>query len=104
MKNFDCKQCKVSAERSIFLTKLFKKLSRSGEARTMDAEVVSKRIASARFPTPGNTWDHLVLFRLSDGTETELIAAAERFDGLTPGQRGSLTWEGDNILSFTEKE
>lgn len=103
MKSFDCKQCKVSAQRSIFLTGLFKKLSRGGEERTDTATVISRRMASARFPTPGNTWDHLVKFTLSDGRETELFTTAEQFQALAEGDRGTLTWEGETFLRF-EKE
>lgn len=104
MKSYDCKQCKVAADRSIFLTNLFKKLSRGGKERTADATVISRRLASARFPTQGSTWDRWVKFSLADGSETELIADATKYDSLTEGQRGTLTWQGDTILSFEQKE
>lgn len=104
MRNFDCKQCKVSAERSIFLTKLFKKLSRSGEAHTEAGVVLSKKLTSARFPTPGSTWDHLVTFQLQNGNHQELIVPEELFSQLTPGKTGTITWEGENLLSFDERE
>ena len=100
MKTFDCKTCKVSAERGIFLTNFFKKLRRGGETRTEEATVVSKRFASARFPTQGNTWDRWVKFTLADGTQLELIAPEAEFEGLSQGQQGILTWEGDNLLRF----
>ena len=100
MKSFDCKQCKVSAERSIFLTGLFKKLSRSGKERNEEATVASRRVASARFPTPGNTWDYLVKFVLSDGSEAELCATKAQYHSLTEGQTGILTWEGETFLAF----
>ena len=100
MKSFDCKQCKVSADRSIFLTNLFKKLTRKGESRTSAATVVSRRLMSARFPTQGSTWDHLVTFRLEDGTETELFVTEEIYHALTPGMEGTLTFQGDELISF----
>ena len=100
MKNFDCKQCKVSADRSIFLTNLFKKITRKGESRTAAARVVSRRLMSARFPTQGSTWDHLVTFRLEDGTETELFVTEEMYHSLTPGQKGTLSWNGDELATF----
>lgn len=100
MKSFDCKQCKVSADRSIFLTNLFKKLSRNGREQTADATVFARRMASARFPTPGNTWDHIVTFTLSDGAQVELFASEAQFDTLTEGQTGTLTWEGERLLGF----
>lgn len=104
MKSYDCKQCKVSADRSIFLTNLFKKLGRSGKERTADATVISKRLASARFPTPGSTWDHWIKFSLADGAEVELIAAVEQFETLEDGLSGMLTWEGETLLSFEPTE
>lgn len=103
MKSYDCKQCKVSAERSIFLTNLFKKLSRGGKEQTADAAVFSRRMASARFPTPGNTWDYWVKFILADGTQTELIVTEAQYHTLTEGMQGTLTWEGETFLTFEVK-
>lgn len=104
MKSFDCKQCKVAAERSIFLTRLFKKLGRGGKQRTAEATYLSHRLLTARFPTPGSTWDHWVTFSLADGTKIELIAQEDIFQFLTPGQSGILTWEGESFLAFVRKE
>lgn len=104
MKNYDCKQCKVAADRSIFLTNLFKKLFRSGKEQTSEATVLSQRLASARFPTQGNTWDHWVKFSLAEGTEIEIITPEAVFQTLSPGQTGVLTWEGESFLSFDRKE
>ena len=100
MKSFDCKQCKVAADRSIFLTSLFKKLSRRGKEQTAEATVIGKRMTSARFPTPGNTWDRLVKFRLADGTEQELYVTEAQFNTLIQGDSGTLTREGDTLLRF----
>lgn len=103
MKNYDCKQCKVSADRSVFLTNLFKKLTRGGKEQTADAAVFSRRIASARFPTKGSTWDYWVKFILADGSETELIVTEELYGTLTEGRQGTLTWEGETLLNFEVK-
>lgn len=100
MKNYDCKQCKVAADRSIFLTNLVKKLFRSGKEQTDTATVVSRRIASARFPTQGSTWDHWITFRLSDGSEAELLTPEEVFRTLPEGASGSLTWQDDSFVRF----
>lgn len=104
MKNYDCKQCKVAAERSIFLTNLFKKLFRGGKQQTSEATVLSRRLASARFPTQGNTWDYWMTFELEDRNTLELLASKEVFDGLQAGQSGILTWSGDTLLRFDPKE
>lgn len=104
MKNYDCKQCKVAAERSIFLTGLFKKLSRSGKKRWSEATVLSRRMASAWFPTPGSTWDYLVTFGLSDGSRVELHTMEAEFQVLQEGLAGTLAWEGENLLQFDSKE
>lgn len=100
MKSYDCKQCKVAADRSIFLTNLVKKLFRSGKEQTDTATVTSRRLASARFPTQGSTWDHWITFRLSDGSERELLTPEEVFHGLPENASGSLTWQGENFVSF----
>lgn len=100
MKNYDCKQCKVAAERSIFLTNLFKKLFRGGKQQTSEATVLSRRLASARFPTQGNTWDRWIKFSLADGREIEVIVPEEVFRDLPDAQNGTLTWEGETFLSF----
>ena len=99
MKNFDCKQCKVSADRSIFLTNLFKKLTRRGETQTLTATVVSKRLMSARYPTQGSTWDHLVTFR-TEGGDMELYVSEEFYHAANPGASGTLTRQGDELVSF----
>ena len=104
MKSYDCKQCKVAADRSIFLTSLFKKLGRGGKERTAEATVLSKWLASARVPTQGNTWYRGVKFSLADGSEVELITTDDQFETLTEGQSGALTWEGETFLTFTRKE
>ena len=104
MKSYDCKQCKVSADRSIFLTNLVKKLGFGSKKRRSEATVESKRLASARFPTLGSTWDYWVKFTLADGPETQLLADADLFESLAEGQTGILTWQGESILSFEAKE
>ena len=104
MKNYDCKQCKIAADRSIFLTNLFKKLFRGGKKKTIEATVLSRRLASARFPTQGNTWDYWMTFELEDRNTLELLASKEVFDGLQAGQSGILTWSGDTLLRFDPKE
>ena len=100
MKSFDCKQCKVAADRSIFLTNLVKKLFRGGKQETCEATVLSRRLASARFPTQGSTWDRWIKFSLSDGREIEVIVPEEVFRNLPDGRNGTLTWEGETFLSF----
>ncbi len=104
MKSFVCKQCKVTADRSIFLTNLFKKLSRGGKEQSDTVTVLSRRMASARFPTPGNTWDHLVKFALSDGSEIELYTTEAQYQALADGDQGQLHWEGDTLLAFKKME
>lgn len=103
MKNFDCKQCKVSADRSIFLTNLFKKMSRSGKKQTADATVRSHRMTTARFPTPESTWNYLITFTLPDGSQVELHALETQYTAIRDGQTGCLNWEGENLLSFEER-
>ena len=104
MKDFDCKQCAVGARQSNALTGFFKQLFRRGRERTEPATVRSKRMDMARFPTPGSTWNHLVTFRLADGSQVEVHTTEEDFNALQEGMTGILTWEGANFLGFETKE
>lgn len=100
MRNFDCKQCAASARQSQTLTKFFKNLSRSGKERSDTATVKSHRMSTARFPTPESTWNWLVTFTLSDGTEVELHTIESQYKELKDGQSATLTWEGETFISF----
>ena len=104
MKSYDCKQCKAAADRSVFLTNLFKKLGMGGKERTSAATVVSKRLVSARFPTQGSTWDRWIKFRLAEGGEIELLAPEELFEALTEGQKVLLTWRGETLSDISSAE
>lgn len=104
MKSYDCKQCAVGARQSMSLTSWFKKLSRSGRERSAAATVRSHRMTTARFPTPGSTWNYLVSFTLSDGSQVELHTMEVQYNALKDGQTGLLSWEGENLLSFEERE
>lgn len=103
MKSFDCKQCASSARQGQTLTKFFKKFTRGGKERSDTATVKSHRMASARFPTMDSTWDYLVTFALSDGSEVELHTMEVQFRQLQDGQTGQLHWEGENFLSFQQE-
>ena len=100
MKSFDCKQCAVGARQSQTLTSFFKKLSRGGKEKTDTATVKSHRMTTARFPTPESTWNYLVTFTLSDGSEVELHTLEAQYNELKDGQTGNLTWEGETFLRF----
>lgn len=100
MKNFDCKQCAVSARQSTTLTNFFKKLSRGGKERSDTAAARSHRMTTARFPTPESTWNYLVTFVLSDGSEIELHATEAQYTAIKDGQEGLLAWEGETLLRF----
>lgn len=100
MKSFDCKACAVGARQSQTLTSFFKKLSRGGKERSDTATVKSHRMTTARFPTPESTWNYLVTFTLSDGSEVELHTEQSQYNDLLDGQSGSLTWEGETFISF----
>lgn len=104
MKSFDCKQCAVGARQSTTLSGFFKKLSRGGKQRTDSATVRSHRMTTARLPTPGSTWNYLVTFTLSDGSDVELHTLEVQYKALEAGQTGILTWEGETLLSFEVKE
>ena len=102
MKSFDCKACAVGARQSQTLSQFFKKLSRGGKEQSSTATVKSHRMEMARVPTPESTWNYLVTFTLSDGSEVELYTLEVQFHELKDGQTGNLTWEGENFLTFEE--
>ena len=103
MKSYDCKTCAVGARQSQTLGDFFKKLFLRGKEQTASATVKSRRMASAPVPTPGSTWIHLVAFILEDGKVVELHTTEAQYKELTNGQTGSLTWEGENFLSFRKE-
>lgn len=100
MKSFDCKACAVGARQSQTLSQFFKKLSRSGKEMTDTATVKSHRMEMARVPTPESTWNYLVTFTLSDGSEVELYTLEVQYKQLQDGQNGTLTWEGENFINL----
>lgn len=100
MKSFDCKACAVGARQSQTLSQFFKKLNRSGKEQTSPATVKSHRMEMARVPTPESTWNYLVTFTLSSGKEIELYTLEVQYKELQDGQNGTLSWEGENFLSF----
>ena len=102
MKSFDCKACAVGARQSTTLSQFFKKLSRGGKEKTSPATVKSHRMEMARVPTPGNTWNWIVTFTLSDGKEVELYTLEVQYKELKDGQTGKLTWEGETFVNFVE--
>ena len=103
MKSFDCKACAVGARQSQTLSQFFKKLSRGGKEQTSTATVKSHRMEMARVPTPESTWNYLVAFTLADGKEVELYTLEAQYKELQDGQNGTLTWEGENFLSFDQE-
>ena len=102
MKSFDCKACAVGARQSTTLSQFFKKLSRGGKEKTSPATVKSHRMEMARVPTPGNTWNWIVTFTLSDGKVVELYTLEVQYKELKDGQTGKLTWEGETFVNFVE--
>ena len=100
MKSFDCKACAVGARQSQTLANFFKKRNRGGKEETSPATVKSHRMEMARVPTPGNTWNWLVTFTLSNGSDVELHTEEALYRQLQDGQSGTLTWEGENFVNF----
>ncbi len=99
---YDCKTCAVAARQSISLAGLFKG-RKHGKAETAQATVSARRVAPARFPTQDSTWDYLVTFALADGKSLELCATEEAYQALKEGAAGQLTWQGQDLLEFTER-
>ncbi len=67
---------------------------------TGPAMVLSKRTEYSKFPSRGNSWNHLVCFRFPDGDEIELYVSQEEFAALTEGQSGQLSWHQKNMVDF----
>ena len=103
MKSFDCKACAVGARQSTTLSQFFKKWMRGGKEETGPATVKSHRMEMARVPTPDSTWNYMVSFTLADGREVELHTLEVQYKELADGMTGTLTWEGENFLSFVRE-
>lgn len=69
------------------------------------AEVVSHRVEPAKFAAASawaehNNWNYYITFRLSDGEEIELYVSRQEYDSISDGQKGILTWSGENMGDF----
>ena len=71
---------------------------------TAPATLVSRRVQSGNPIRSGRSsglgYTYLALFRLEDGTETELYAHDQEWGALVDGTSGVLTWKGPYFVSF----
>lgn len=78
-----------------------KKLKNQLPEQTASARVLSRRVDTCyNLEKCDSSWAYLVKFRLENGEETELKASEEDYKKLKDGASLTITWQGENLLSF----
>lgn len=92
-----------SVSGALFNLKNAKKLNQQDQEEicTGQAVVLSRRVDTVYSLTrSSSSWAFLVKFRLASGEEPELKATEELYGTLKEGLSGTLTWQGDAMVSF----
>lgn len=102
----DCKTCQVSKQNSLFLTGLFDKLHRKTRApeQSRFGTVIGRKVELNAGLTSESRWRYILKLRMEDGNERSLSVSEELFNKAKDGISGTVVWQGDTVLSFTEKE
>lgn len=70
--------------------------------QTASATVLSRRVETVYSLTrSSSSWAYLVKFRLENGEEAELSTDESTYKLCTEEKSGSLTWQGNLLVSFT---
>ena len=78
-----------------------KKLKDQLPEQTASATVLSRRVDTCySLEKSDSSWAYLVKFRLENGEETEQKTREEDYQKLKEGTSLSITWQGENLLSF----
>lgn len=78
-----------------------KKLNEELPEQTAAATVLSRRVDTCySLEKSDSSWAYLTKFRLENGEETELKVKEEDYPKLKEGTSLSITWQGENLLSF----
>lgn len=73
--------------------------------QTACAEVLSRRVETVySLMRSDSSWGYFVTFRGENGEELRLKTTEENYVLLKEGCRFSITWKGDSLLRFAEKD
>ena len=86
---------------ALFNLRNAKKLNEELPQQTSAATVLSRRVDTVYSLTrSSSSWAYLVKFRLETGAEPELKTTEQQYKELKEALSGSLTWQGDTLVSF----
>lgn len=79
-----------------------KKLQEELPEQTANAQVLSRRVDTCySLEKTDSSWAYLVTFHMESGEEAELKVSENDYRQLKEGTRLSITWQGENLTSFT---
>ncbi len=78
-----------------------KKLAEEVPEQTGRGTVLSRRVDTCyALEKRDSSWGYFVTFRMDSGEELELKAAEAYYQKLKEGTSLSITWQGENLVSF----
>lgn len=91
-----------SISKALFCMRDVKKLNCEDPEQTSAATVLSRTVRRTNQITSfqESPWLYLVTFRLENGENLELNTTEETYGKLTVGTAGTLTWQGETLVSF----
>ena len=79
-----------------------KKLSEKGPEQTATATVLSRKVETCySLEKSDSSWGYFVTFQLEDNQEILLKASEADYGKLKEGLSVTITWQDDQLLSFT---
>lgn len=87
---------------ALFQLKKAKQMNAREPEQAAAATVVSRRVETVYSLTrSSSSWAYLVTFRLENGEEVLLRTDEETYKTCQEEKRGNLTWQGQQLVSFT---
>lgn len=79
-----------------------KKLKAKGPEQTASATVLSRKVDTCyALEKSDSSWGYFVTFQLENGQELLLKASEDSYGKLKEGLSVTITWQDDQLLSFT---
>lgn len=77
-----------------------KKLNHCEPEQTSSAALISRTVKHAHTINHESPYLYLAVFRLENGEELELKTTEEAYAKLKDGTTGTLTWQGEDLVTF----
>ena len=91
-----------SISKALFNLRDAKKLNNCEPEQTATATVLSRTVRHNNSVYHEAPWQYVVVFRLEDHREVEIITTEEIYTTLKEGASGQLTWQEANLISFEQ--